>query len=63
MGMSDEMMRKMDKRSKEEKEEFVGRMMADKTPKTEEGNLEEKSGMMAKIWGVVRKLAGQRSPK
>lgn len=55
MGMSDELARRMDQRSKEEKEKVMGRMMAGKTPKTEEGHPEEKRGVMARIWRVVKR--------
>ena len=63
MGMSDEMMRKIDKRSKEEKKEMVGRIMTEKTPNIGQDDRKHKNAIMAKIWDVVRKLAGQRGPK
>jgi hypothetical protein len=55
MGMSDELARRMDKRSKEEKEKMVERMTAEKMPKMEQGDREDKHGMVARIWGVIRK--------
>jgi hypothetical protein len=55
MGMSDELARRMDKRSKEEKKAMVDRMTAEKMSKMKQGDRDEKSGIMAKIWGVIRK--------
>ncbi len=63
MGMSDEMMRKMYKRSKEEKKEMVGRIIAEKVPNMRKNHREDKGGMISKIWGVVRKWIGQRNPE
>lgn len=63
MGMSDELARRMDKRSKEEKKEIISQMMAEKIPTAGQGDHEKKRGMMARVWGVIRKWIGLRNPR
>jgi hypothetical protein len=63
MGMSDELARRMDKRSKEEKEKIADRMTVSKVPDTKKDDREDKNGIIMKIWRAVRKWIGQRSLK
>jgi hypothetical protein len=63
MGMSDELTRKMDKRSKEEKKEVADRIVAEKISQMGKNHRKDPGGVLSRIWDVVRKWIGHRNPE